>query len=150
MVNASISPSMDGLLRVHKHIVDVDSDPANAPPGAGEVVCTRLLVAANQAGSLIGQQGGTIKTVQDASSCTIHVLGGGLQFYCCPTSNLVSEPHINPLLLPSEDVRSVSGHIAIQTQITHVRSDPINRHHLPPSTDPMSPLQTSSTTHYPS
>ena len=37
----------------------------------------------------------------------------GLQFYCCPASNLVSEPHIDPLLLPSEDVRSVSGHTTI-------------------------------------
>ena len=76
--DSPISPAMDGLLRVHKCIVDVDSDPANAPPGAGGMVCTRLLVAANQAGSLIGKQGGTIKTVQDASSCTIRVLGGGV------------------------------------------------------------------------
>ena len=46
--DAPISPAMDGLLRVHRHIVDGDSDPANAPPVAGEVVCTRLLVAANR------------------------------------------------------------------------------------------------------
>ncbi|GFY92781.1 Basic-leucine zipper (bZIP) transcription factor family protein [Actinidia rufa] len=30
-------------------------------------------------------------------------LQDGHQFYCCPASNLVSEPHIDPLLLPSED-----------------------------------------------
>lgn len=72
-----ISPAMEGLLRVHKRIVDVDSDPANAPSGAGGTVCTRLLVAANQAGVLIGKQGATIKSIQDASSCTIRILGGG-------------------------------------------------------------------------
>lgn len=68
---------MDGLLSVHKRIVDVDTDSANAPSGAGGIVCTRLLVAANQAGVLIGKQGATIKSIQDASSCTIRILGGG-------------------------------------------------------------------------
>lgn len=70
-----IPPAMDGLLKVHKRIVDGDSDPANASSGAG--ICTRLLVAATQAGSLIGKQGSTIKSIQDASSCTIRVLGEG-------------------------------------------------------------------------
>lgn len=71
-----IPPAMDGLLKVHKRLVDGDSDPANASSGIGNV-CTRLLVAATQAGSLIGKQGTTIKSIQDASSCTIRVLGEG-------------------------------------------------------------------------
>lgn len=73
----SIPPAMDGLLKVHKRIVDVDADSASAPPGAGRPVTTRLLVAASQAGSLIGKQGSTIKSIQDTSHCTIRVIGEG-------------------------------------------------------------------------
>ncbi|KAA8550787.1 hypothetical protein F0562_002471 [Nyssa sinensis] len=76
--NVPTPPALDGLLRVHKRIVDGDSDPAHALSGAGGMVCTRLLVAATQAGSLIGKQGATIKSIQDASSCTIRVLGENL------------------------------------------------------------------------
>lgn len=72
-----VPPAMDGLLKVHKRIVDVDADPADAQPGAGLTVCTRMLVAGTQGGSLIGKQGATIKSIQDASNCTIRVLGGG-------------------------------------------------------------------------
>lgn len=68
-------PALDGLLKIHKHIVDSALDPANARPGG--TVCTRLLVAASQAGSLIGKQGATIKCIQDDSHCTIRVLGEG-------------------------------------------------------------------------
>lgn len=70
-----IPPALDGLLKIHKHIIDAGSDPANAPSGG--TVCTRLLVAATQAGSLIGKQGATIKSIQDDSHCTIRVIGGG-------------------------------------------------------------------------
>lgn len=73
----SIPPAMDGLLKVHKRIVDVDTDSTSAPPGAGRPVTTRLLVAASQAGSLIGKQGSTIKFIQDTSHCTIRVIGEG-------------------------------------------------------------------------
>lgn len=70
-------PAVDGLLKVHKRIVDVDADPSQAPPGTGGTVCTRMLVAATQGGSLIGKQGATIKSIQDASNCIIRVLGRG-------------------------------------------------------------------------
>lgn len=73
----AIPPAIDGLLRIHNRIVDVDSDPANAQSGTGKTAVTRLLVAATQAGSLIGKQGATIKSIQDSSGCTIRVLGGG-------------------------------------------------------------------------
>lgn len=69
-----IPPAIDGLLKVHKRIVDADRDAAS---GAGGSASTRLLLAATQAGSLIGKQGATIKSVQDASHCNIRVLGGG-------------------------------------------------------------------------
>jgi predicted RNA-binding protein YlqC (UPF0109 family) len=77
----AIAPAMDGLLRIHKRIVDADSDPANAQSGSGKTISTRLLVAATQAGSLIGKQGATIKSIQDSSGCTIRVLGGGRQCF---------------------------------------------------------------------
>ncbi|XP_057964671.1 flowering locus K homology domain-like [Malania oleifera] len=73
--DSPLPPAVDGLLRVHKRIVNVDSDSANAPSGVGVTVSTRLLVAATQAGSLIGKQGATIRSIQDASSCTVRVLG---------------------------------------------------------------------------
>lgn len=76
--DVSVPPAMDGLLRVHKRVVDgLDSDTANAPLSAGGTVSTRLLVAATQAASLIGRQGATIKSIQEASNCVIRVLGTG-------------------------------------------------------------------------
>ncbi|GFZ19764.1 RNA-binding KH domain-containing protein [Actinidia rufa] len=119
--DAPVSPAMDGLLRVHKCIVDVDSDPASVPPGTGGMVCTRLLVAANQAGSLIGKQGGTIKTVQDASSCTIRVLGG---------------ENLPPFALPDDSVVEVQGepagvHKAIELIANHLRKFLVDRSVVP-------------------
>ncbi|XP_059440277.1 flowering locus K homology domain isoform X2 [Corylus avellana] len=74
--DSSLPPAMDGLLRVHKRIVDgLDGDSSRAPPGVGGKVSTRLLVAASQAGSLIGKQGGTVKSIQEASNCIVRVLG---------------------------------------------------------------------------
>ncbi|GMY20803.1 flowering locus K homology domain isoform X1 [Fagus crenata] len=74
--DSSLPPAMDGLLRVHKRIVDgLEGDSSHAPPGMGGKVSTRLLVAASQAGSLIGKQGGTVKSIQEASNCIVRVLG---------------------------------------------------------------------------
>lgn len=73
-----IPPAVDGLLRVHKQVMNVDRDPAGSTLGAGRSVVTRILVAETQAGSLIGKQGSTIKSIQDASGCTIRILGSGL------------------------------------------------------------------------
>ncbi|RWW21754.1 hypothetical protein BHE74_00005234 [Ensete ventricosum] len=74
--DASISPAMDGLLRVHKRIIDgLDGESGHAPSGAGNTAATRLLVAATQAGSLIGKQGATIKSIQEASNSIVRILG---------------------------------------------------------------------------
>ncbi|KAJ6883814.1 flowering locus K [Populus alba x Populus x berolinensis] len=74
--DSSLPPAMDGLLRVHKRIIDgLDSDSSNTPPASGAKVSTRLLVPASQAGSLIGKQGGTVKSIQEASTCIVRVLG---------------------------------------------------------------------------
>ncbi|WJX12045.1 hypothetical protein P8452_02584 [Trifolium repens] len=71
----AIPPAVEGLLRVHKHVVNVDRDPAESASGAGRPGVTRLLVADTQAGSLIGKQGATIKTIQDSTGCNIRILG---------------------------------------------------------------------------
>ena len=75
--DSDFPPAVDGLLRVHKRIVDgLEGDNANAPNMGGKV-STRLLVAASQAGSLIGKQGGTVKSIQEESNCIVRVLGSG-------------------------------------------------------------------------
>lgn len=77
--DSSLPPAMDGLLRVHKRIVDgLEGDSSQAPSGTGGKVSTRLLVPASQAGSLIGKQGGTVKSIQESSSCIVRVLGAGI------------------------------------------------------------------------
>ncbi|XP_027095513.2 flowering locus K homology domain-like isoform X1 [Coffea eugenioides] len=112
-----IPPAMDGLLRIHKRVVDVDSDPANAQSGNGKTVSTRLLVAATQAGSLIGKQGATIKSIQDASHCTIRVLGG---------------EHLPVFALPDDSVVEIQGeptglHKAVELIATHLRKFLVDR-----------------------
>ncbi|KAL5702036.1 hypothetical protein ACHQM5_027305 [Ranunculus cassubicifolius] len=72
----ALPPAIDGLLRVHKRAADgQDADLSNAPPNSAGPVSSRLLVNAVQAGSLIGKQGATIKSIQEASNCVIRVLG---------------------------------------------------------------------------
>uniref|UniRef100_A0A2P2LZF5 Poly RC-binding protein n=1 Tax=Rhizophora mucronata TaxID=61149 RepID=A0A2P2LZF5_RHIMU len=74
--DSSLPPAMDGLLRVHKRIIDgLEGDSSHAPPGTILKASTRLLVPASQAGSLIGKQGGTVKSIQEASNCMVRVLG---------------------------------------------------------------------------
>lgn len=74
--DVSVSPAMDGLLKVHKRTIDgLEKESGIAP--SGNAVLTRLLVPATQAGSLIGKQGATIKTIQEESNCTIRILGIG-------------------------------------------------------------------------
>lgn len=73
--DASLPPAMDGLLRVHRRIVDgLDGDSSQAASAGGKV-STRLLVPATQAGSLIGKQGATVKTIQETAHCIVRVLG---------------------------------------------------------------------------
>ncbi|XP_031112448.1 flowering locus K homology domain-like [Ipomoea triloba] len=113
----SISPAMDGLLRVHERVNDIDSDSAAAPSGNARTVCTRLLVAATQAGSLIGKQGTTIKSIQDASQCTIRVLG---------------EEHLPIFALPEDSVVEVQGepagvHKAVEMIASHLRKFLVDR-----------------------
>lgn len=76
--NAPLPPAVDGLLRVHGRVVDgLESDSSHPPPGLGVKVSTRLLVPAAQAGSVIGKQGTTVKSIQEESNCIVRVLGAG-------------------------------------------------------------------------
>ncbi|PIN01297.1 PolyC-binding proteins alphaCP-1 [Handroanthus impetiginosus] len=74
--DAPLPPAIDGLLKVHKRVVDgLENDASHPPTGMGGKVSTRLLVPAAQAGSLIGRQGTTVKSIQEESNCIVRVLG---------------------------------------------------------------------------
>uniref|UniRef100_A0A7N0RD57 K Homology domain-containing protein n=1 Tax=Kalanchoe fedtschenkoi TaxID=63787 RepID=A0A7N0RD57_KALFE len=74
--DSSLPPAIEGLLRVHRRLLDgLENDSAHGPSGGGGKISTRLLVAATQAGSLIGKQGATVKLIQEESSCIVRVLG---------------------------------------------------------------------------
>lgn len=75
--DSSFPPAVDGLLRVHNRIVDGLIGDSTPPSGTSGKISTRLLVAASQAGSLIGKQGGTVKSIQEESNCIVRVLGTG-------------------------------------------------------------------------
>ncbi|XP_047316048.1 flowering locus K homology domain-like [Impatiens glandulifera] len=112
--NLPLSPAMEGLLAVHARIVDLESDQPQILPGK---LSTRLLVAAMQAGSLIGKQGGTIKSIQDGSDCIIRVLGGD---------------NLPPFALSDDSVVEIQGdpqnvHKAIELIITHLRKFLVDR-----------------------
>ncbi|XP_038877258.1 flowering locus K homology domain isoform X2 [Benincasa hispida] len=87
--DSAFPPAVDGLLRVHKRIVDgLEGDNAHAPNMGGKV-STRLLVAASQAGSLIGKQGGTVKSIQEESNCIVRVLGTDLPVFALQDDRVV-------------------------------------------------------------
>ncbi|KAI4301146.1 hypothetical protein L6164_034456 [Bauhinia variegata] len=113
----SLPPAVDGLLRVHKQIVNIDRDAADSTSAAGRSVVTRLLVADTQAGSLIGKQGSTIKTIQDTSGCTIRVLGS---------------EHLPVFALRDDSVVEIQGepsgvHKAVELIATHLRKFLVDR-----------------------
>ncbi|KAJ9564918.1 hypothetical protein OSB04_000884 [Centaurea solstitialis] len=115
--DAAISPAMDGLLKVHQRVIDTNTDPTHAQPGGGVTICTRLLLAATQAGSLIGKQGATIKIIQDSSNCIIRVLG---------------EENLPVFALPDDSVVEVQGepsgvHKAVELIATHLRKFLVDR-----------------------
>lgn len=76
--DSPLPPAVDGLLRVLRRVVDgLENDSSETPAGSGGKVSTRLLVPAPQAGSLIGKQGATVKSIQEESNCIVRVLGSG-------------------------------------------------------------------------
>ncbi|KAI3749476.1 hypothetical protein L2E82_20088 [Cichorium intybus] len=113
--DASIPPAMDGLLKIHQRVINADVDPTHPP--AGGTISSRLLVAATQAGNLIGKQGATIKTIQDSSNSIIRVLG---------------EENLPVFALPDDSVVEVQGeasgvHKAIELIASHLRKFLVDR-----------------------
>nr|QBY21467.1 flowering locus k homology domain-like protein [Tulipa gesneriana] len=117
--DASISPAMDGLLRVHKRIVDGLDGELTAPPVAGQTTPTRLLVPATQAGTLIGKQGATIKSIQEASKSVVRIL-----------------EELPPVALQDDRVVEIQGeptgvHKAVELIASHLRKFLVDRTVLP-------------------
>ncbi|XP_024519491.1 flowering locus K homology domain [Selaginella moellendorffii] len=74
---ATISPAMDGLLRVHRRVTEGssgDGEPVEHIILPSGLVQSRLLVTATQAGSLIGRQGATIRSIQETSGATVRIM----------------------------------------------------------------------------
>ncbi|KAJ1266190.1 hypothetical protein BS78_08G131700 [Paspalum vaginatum] len=118
--DAVIPPAIDGLLRVHKRITDgLDGEtdqPQRVTVPAGP---TRLLVPASQAGSLIGKQGSTIKSIQDASKCVLRII-----------------ENVPPVALNDDRVVEIQGepidaHKAVELIASHLRKFLVDRSVLP-------------------
>ncbi|GLT42357.1 hypothetical protein SLA2020_163600 [Shorea laevis] len=108
-----VPPAMDALLRVHKRIVDL----ADETTDAGNTVITRVLVADNQARSLIGKQGSTIKSIKEASNCSVRILGS---------------EHLPPFALQDDSVVEIQGetaavHKAVELIASHLRKYLVDR-----------------------
>ncbi|EOY29158.1 hypothetical protein QUC31_020921 [Theobroma cacao] len=68
----SLSPAMDAAVRVFKRVVGLSTNEGDV---AGGAFCSiRLLVASSQAINLIGKQGSTIKSIQEATDASVRVL----------------------------------------------------------------------------
>jgi len=111
--DAPISPAMDAILRVHKRVAgiqDSEGDGANQPLAGSGVITTRLLVAASQAGSLIGKQGSTIKSIQEASAATVRVLPADELSHCSlPEDRIVEIQGEAPKV--QKALEMVAGHL---------------------------------------
>ncbi|CAN6298520.1 unnamed protein product [Urochloa humidicola] len=118
--DAPVSPAMDGLLRVHKRITDSSEGESGQPQrSAGNVGPTRLLVPASQAGSLIGKQGATIKSIQDSSKSVVRIV-----------------ENVPPVALNDDRVVEIQGeplgvHKAVELIASHLRKFLVDRSVLP-------------------
>ncbi|XP_024394898.1 flowering locus K homology domain isoform X2 [Physcomitrium patens] len=120
---AAISPAMEGLLRVHRRVIEgaePESVDAEIAPG-GAPVSSRLLVAATQAGSLIGRQGATIKSIQDTSGANVRVLPAEELPLCALADDRVVEVQGDP--------RNVQR--AMELVVSHLRKFLVDRSVLP-------------------
>lgn len=114
-----ISPAIDALLKVHNRIIEGLAGEALAPSKSGKPEVTRLLAGATQAGTLIGKQGSNIKSIQDASSCSIRVIDD-----------------IPPFALLNDKVIEIQGepsgmHKALELVASHLRKYLVDRSVLP-------------------
>ncbi|KAM3294155.1 hypothetical protein ACQJBY_037200 [Aegilops geniculata] len=115
-----ISPAMDGLLKIHKRITDgSDGESGQLQRGASNVGPTRLLVPASQAGSLIGKQGATIKSIQDSSKSVVRIV-----------------ENVPPVALNDDRVVEIQGeplgvHKAVELIASHLRKFLVDHSVLP-------------------
>lgn len=117
---AAISPAIDGLLRVHKRVIDGLEGEGDVHPSSG-LVTTRLLVPATQAGNLIGRQGTTIKSIHDAAGANVRVL---------------SVEEVPSYALPDDRVVEIQGEAgkvskALELVASHLRKYLVDRSILP-------------------
>ncbi|KAK4755498.1 hypothetical protein SAY87_009255 [Trapa incisa] len=119
--DSPLPPAMDGLLRVHKRLIDGSEGEGNPLRGTSGKISTRLLVAATQAGSLIGKQGATVKAIQEESNCIVRVLGSeDLPVFALQDDRVV------------EIVGEASGvHKGIELILSHLRKFLVDRSVIP-------------------
>lgn len=120
---AVISPAVDGLLKVHQRtigLIESEGYPniTQAPDGT---VSSRLLVAATQAGSLIGKQGATIKSIHDTSGAMVHIMPPEDLPLCALQDDRIVEIHGEPAKV----------HKAIELAVLHLRKFLVDRSVLP-------------------
>ncbi|KAH9614709.1 hypothetical protein KSS87_007469 [Heliosperma pusillum] len=76
--DASLSPAMDAVIKLFKGVTGLsDGDDTSSTPDAAAFCSLRLLVASTQAIHLIGKQGSTIKSIQEASGAVVRILSEG-------------------------------------------------------------------------
>ncbi|ONK76485.1 uncharacterized protein A4U43_C03F28570 [Asparagus officinalis] len=114
-----ISPAMDGLLRIHKRVIDGLDGEAGAPQTGGNPAVTRLLAGATQTGTLIGKHGSTIKSIQEASNCIVRVIDD-----------------VPPFALPEDKVVEIQGepagmHKALELIASHLRKFLVDQSVIP-------------------
>lgn len=120
----AVSPAMEGLLRVHRRVIEGgDPESLDSEIASGGVpVSSRLLVAATQAGSLIGRQGATIKSIQDSSGATVRVLPAAEELPLCALAD-------DRVVEVQGDPRNVQR--AMELVVSHLRKFLVDRSVLP-------------------
>ncbi|MCO5562142.1 hypothetical protein L7F22_015768 [Adiantum nelumboides] len=121
---AIVSPAVDGLLKVHQRTLGLIEGVEGYPSPSADLVspvASRLLVAATQAGSLIGKQGAIIKSIQDTSGATLRIMPPEDLPLCALQDDRIVEMHGEP----------VKVHKAIELAVSHLRKFLVDRSVLP-------------------
>lgn len=121
---ALMSPAVDGLLKVHQRTLGLIEGVEGYPCATVDLECpvsSRLLVAAAQAGSLIGKQGTIIKSIQDTSGATVRLLPPEDLPPCALQDDRIVEMHGEP----------VKVHKAIELAVSYLRKFLVDRSVLP-------------------
>ncbi|KAK7250986.1 hypothetical protein RIF29_33820 [Crotalaria pallida] len=117
-----LPPAVDALLRIHKILIDgLESDSYQATSSVHEKFSMKLLVQASQAGSLIGRDGSTVKSFEEASHCTVKVhRAEALPIFALPGDRVVEAVG-----------DSTAVHKAIKLIALHLRKFLVDRRVLP-------------------